>query len=59
MRTMFFACLKALGSTIAVLGCYYLAAFLFAYEDRGLVVLSSALITFGFFFLHYSRKAQE
>jgi hypothetical protein len=57
MRTTLVAGLKALLSTIILLGCYYFLAFLFTYDDRDLVVLSSALITFFLFFLHYSRRA--
>lgn len=59
MRKTLIACLKALTSTIVLFGVYYFLAFLFAYEDRGLVVRGSALIMFFFFFLHYRHKAKN
>jgi len=59
MHTTFVAGLKALISTIALLSCYYLLAYLLAYDGRGAVVLGSALFMFFCFFLHYTPKAEE
>jgi uncharacterized membrane protein len=59
MSRYLFAGLKALASTIVLLGSYYFLAFLFDYDDRGLVVLGSALFTFLMLFLHFGRLQEE
>ena len=51
--------LKALASTIVLLGSYYFLAFLFDYDDRGLVVLGSATFAFLMLFLHFGHSQQK